>query len=772
MHVVVVESPAKARTLGSWLGIDYTVIASYGHVSDLPAKDGSVLPERDFQMVYRTAPRAGRIMGTIRTALAGAESLVLATDPDREGEAIAWQVLTWLRERDAIGDRPVRRVAFHEITPDAVRDALMRPREIDMDLVHAQQARRALDYLVGFHLSPVLWRKIPGSRSAGRVQSVALRLICEREAAIEDFMPLEYWTVEAEVEAVGGTFAARLSHLDGNALGPLSQETATMAERAVERIRGGSFHVAALDRSEVRRDPPPPFTTAALQQDASRRLGIGVEQVMRIAQALYEGVTFGGETTGLITYMRTDSVALSEGAAGAARDAVRDGFGEAYLPRRARRFRSRARNAREAHEAIRPTGFGRSPEAVRDRVGGEAAALYALIWNRAVASRMAAARLDRVRADLSTKAGDVTLGADGAETVFDGFLRLYREGTDDGAAGEEDAPLPAMNAGEAVRIAGVRAMRRFTRPPPRYTEAGLVGRLEALGIGRPSTYAAIVGVLRDREYVALADRRFVATERGRVVTAFLEAYFGAWVAYGFTAGLERDLDRIAAGGARRTGILRVFWEEFEAALKAAEAVKRTDVPAAIAGALDGFAFGRADREAGRPCPSCGDGRLALKVGRRGVFVGCGRFPECRFTRPLAEAAGGDEGWPRPLGEDPASGLALSLRRGRFGHYVQRGASMEEAGAATVSVPEAMAAETVTPEVARALLALPREVGRHPESGEPILAGIGRYGPWLRHRRTYASIPADEDVLSIGINRAVVLIAEKEARGRGSGRRRR
>ena len=361
MHVVVVESPAKARTLGSWLGIDYTVIASYGHVSDLPAKDGSVLPERDFQMVYRTAPRAGRIMGTIRTALAGAESLVLATDPDREGEAIAWQVLTWLRERDAIGDRPVRRVTFHEITPDAVRDALMQPRAIDMALVHAQQARRALDYLVGFHLSPVLWRKIPGSRSAGRVQSVALRLICEREAAIEDFMPREYWTVEAEVEAAGGAFAARLSHLDGNALGPLSLETATMAERAVERIRGGFFHVAALDRSEVRRDPPPPFTTAALQQDASRRLGIGVDQVMRIAQALYEGVTFGGETTGLITYMRTDSVALSEAAVAGARDAVRDGFGEAYLPARPRRFPSAASPGRSRRRrAGTRAGRGRS----------------------------------------------------------------------------------------------------------------------------------------------------------------------------------------------------------------------------------------------------------------------------------------------------------------------------------------------------------------------------------------------------------------------------
>ena len=764
MDVVVVESSAKAKAIGKYLGGGYTVLACYGHVSDLPAKEGSVDPERDFAMVYETGQRARRALGAIRAALQGAGSLVLATDPDREGEAIAWQIWRWLEEKGAVGDRPVRRVVFHEVTADAVREAMTRPRAIDMALVRAQQARRALDYLVGFHLSPVLWRKVPGARSAGRVQSVALRLVCEREAEIESFTAHEYWSVEARVMAgAGDTFTARLTHLDGAELDRFALETATMAEQAAQRVRTGVFRVEALERKEVRRNPTPPFTTSTLQQDASRKLGFRVRQTMRLAQTLYEGIDLDGEVAGLVTYMRTDSVTLSKSALAEARGVVRSRFGAEYLPARARRFHSSVRNAQEAHEAIRPTDFARSPESLEGRIGPDEAGLYGLIWKRALASQMAPARLDRVRVDLASTPGDVVLSATGSVVAFDGFLRIYREGRDD-ADDEAELRLPAMMAGEPVFASAVHTTQRFTAPPPRYTEAGLVRGLEELGIGRPSTYAAIVGVLQEREYVVLHRRRFVATERGRVVTAFLAAFFARWVAYEFTARLEQDLDRIAGGALGWKGVLHAFWGDFDAALERVGPLERRDMRTAIEGALAGFMFGPGDKAGERPCPSCPDGQLMLKLGRRGAFVGCSNFPACRFTRPLAAGtADGGEGdkEPKPLGEDPHTGLGVTLRRGRYGLYVQSGEDTGDAEAVTVSVPKTMAPEEITLDVARALLALPREVGIHPASGKTILAGTGRFGPWLKHGRTYISIPDDDDVLTIGLNRAVMLIAQKQ-----------
>ena len=759
MHVVVVESPAKARTLRGFLGAGHAVIATRGHVRDLAAKDGSVDPARGFAMAYATKRGAARALGAIAAALEDAEALVLATDPDREGEAIAWQVLEWLRERGALEGRAVQRVVFHEITPEAVREAMARPRGLDMYLVRAQQARRALDYLVGFHLSALLWRKVRGGRSAGRVQSVALRLLCVREAEIEAFEPEAYWTVDAAAMAArGGAFTARLARLDGEALGRGRVRGGAAAQRAVERIGAAVFHVASFERGEVRRNPVAPFTTATLQQEASRRLGFGVRRTMRLAQALYEGVELDGRAAGLITYMRTDSTALSKGARTAARAIVGERFGGEYLPARARTSRSGARRTQEAHEAIRPTDFSLAPESLAGRIGEDAAALYALVWQRAVASQMAAARVERTRVELAPEAGDVALAATGERTVFDGFLRVWREGVDeDGGTVERERPLPGMAQGERVFVSEVRRERRSTRPPPRFTEAGLVRRLEELGIGRPSTYAAIVGVLRERGYAVLYRRRFVPTERGRVVTAFLETWFARWVAEGFTTRMEADLDRVAGGEAAGEAVLGAFWGDFAEALESAGGLKREEVRAAVERALEAWLFGPAGRPEQRACPACAEGRLSLKFGRFGPFVGCARYPECRYTRPLARDPADDGAGPVSLGADPETGLALTLRTGRYGRYVQRGEDGKDPEATRGTVPMGMEAHEITPEVARALLALPRTVGTHPETGKTILAGIGRYGPWLKHGAAYVALPEDEDVLSVGLNRAVTLV---------------
>ena len=767
-QVVVVESPAKARTLRKLLGPRCRVFATRGHVSDLPAKAGSVRPEDGFAMVYETGRGARRTLGAVARALEGAERLVLATDPDREGEAIAWQVWRWLDERGALGERAVHRVAFHEVTAAAVRAAMARPRALDMDLVRAQQARRALDYLVGFGLSPVLWRKAPGCRSAGRVQSVALRLVCAREAEIEAFATRAYWSVEAEVEAGAGVrLAAHPVRLDGAPLERLSLASVAAGEAVATRIRAASFTVASVERAAVRREPNPPFTTATLQQEAARRLGFTIRRTMALAQALYEGIELGTETEGLITYMRTDSVALSTTALASARRALRGMFAPEYLRAKPRLFRARRAGVQEAHEAIRPTDFARTPESLEGRLEGDAARLYALIWRRALASQMAAARFERVEVELASAPGDIVLGASTREMAFDGHLRLYGDGGEEPPRGGGRAPELAR--GEAVRIGAVQCERCATAPPPRYTEAALVRRLEELGIGRPSTWAAIVGVLRDRQYVALANREFVPLERGRVATAFLERFFARWVDYGFTAGLEADLDRVAHGTADRDALLDAFWTGFDAALQAVGALERQTVVRAVETALARFVFGPGEDTARRRCPACGTGTLGVRAGRRGLFVGCGGWPACGYRRPLAAAAG-DDGYagPKPLGDDPATGAAVTLRRGPNGWYVQRDdsaadAKAERMKAERMSVPRAMDPEDIALDTALALLALPREVGAHPQSGEPILAGIGRFGPWLRHRHLYAAIPDDDDVLTIGLNRAVHLVTEKEVR---------
>ena len=761
MHIVVVESPAKARTIEKYLGSDFTVLASYGHVSDLEPRDGSVLPDKDFEMVYATGARAKKPLSAIAAALRGADDLLLATDPDREGEAISWHVLNWLRDEGALGRRKARRIVFHEITREAVRHAMARPRDIDMALVNAQQARRALDYLVGFNLSPVLWRKLPGSRSAGRVQSVALRLVCAREAEIEAFLPREYWTVEADLaKADGAAFTARLAALDGVKLDKFALADGTKAAAAAQRVREGSFAVAAVERKQARRNPAPPFITSTLQQEASRKLGFGAARTMRIAQRLYEGVDLGGETVGLITYMRTDSVALSRSALDGARRLIAAEYGQRYLPAKARLFRSSARNAQEAHEAIRPTAFDRSPAAVAARLGRDEAALYGLIWKRALASQMASALLDRVAVDIATPAGDAVLRATGSTVAFDGFMRLYREGRDEGGD-DDERRLPALREGEALALGEVKALRHVTEPPPRYSEASLVKRLEELGIGRPSTYASILAVLQEREYVLLEKKRFHPSERGRLVTAFLEAFFPAYVEYGFTAGLENELDRIAKGAIDWKQVLRDFWEAFHMAVREAEGLERARVLATLEEALADRLFPRDGDGDPRLCPACRRGRLGLKLGRYGAFLGCSGYPDCRHVRRLGENGSEGEEGPRHLGGDPETGLAVTLRHGPYGPYIQKGESKVKPQ--RVSLPKGTAPEEVDLALALALLALPREVGSHPDDSAPIQAGIGRYGPYLKHGRAFTALPPGDDVLTVGLNRAVALIAEKGSR---------
>ncbi len=773
MHVVVVESPAKARTIEKYLGSDFTVVASYGHVSDLAPRDGSVLPDKDFEMVYAVGERARKPLSAIAAALRGADDLLLATDPDREGEAISWHVRNWLRDKGALGRRKARRVIFHEITRDAVRHAMAHPRDIDMALVNAQQARRALDYLVGFNLSPVLWRKLPGSRSAGRVQSVALRLVCAREAEIEAFVPREYWSVEADLARPGGAgFSARLVALDGVKLDKFALADSDSAQAAAQRVRAGSFAVTAVERKQVKRNPAPPFITSTLQQEASRKLGFAAARTMQVAQRLYEGVDLGGETVGLITYMRTDSVALSRAALESARRLIAERYGQPYLPARARVFRSSTRNAQEAHEAIRPTAFERAPASVAARLGRDEAALYELIWKRALASQMAPAALDKVAVDIATPAGDVALRATGSTLAFDGFMRLYLEGRDDASRDDDrERRLPPLRAGEALDLGEVRPQRHVTEPAPRYSEASLVKRLEELGIGRPSTYASILAVLQEREYVLLEKKRFHPSERGRLVTAFLEAFFPAYVEYGFTAGLENELDRIAKGAIDWKQVLRDFWEAFHMAVQAADGLERERVTAALEQALAERLFPRAgagdddgDGDDRRLCPACKQGRLELKLGRYGAFLGCSGYPECRHRRRLGESGDGEDG-PRQLGADPESGLAITLRRGPYGPYVQKGEG-EAKGAGKpqrVSLPKDKAPGEIDLAAALALLALPRELGAHPDDGAPIQAGIGRYGPYLKHGRAYTALPAGDDVLTVGLNRAVTLIAEKGKR---------
>ncbi|MGF9562220.1 type I DNA topoisomerase [Neorhizobium sp. JUb45] len=774
MNVVVVESPAKAKTINKYLGPGYKVLASFGHVRDLPAKDGSVLPDQDFEMSWEVDPASQKRMKDISDAVKGSDALFLATDPDREGEAISWHVLDLLKKKKVIGDKPVKRVVFNAITKKAVLDAMANPRDIDVPLVDAYLARRALDYLVGFNLSPVLWRKLPGARSAGRVQSVALRLVCDRENEIERFVAEEYWNLSALLKTPrGDEFEARLTQADGKRLPPRGVKNGEDAARLKTLLDGAAYTVDTVEAKPVKRNPGPPFTTSTLQQAASSNLGFNASRTMQVAQKLYEGFDIGGETVGLITYMRTDGVQMAPEAIEAARSAIVDKFGQRYLPEKARHYSTKAKNAQEAHEAIRPTDFNRSPDKVRQYLDADQLRLYELVWKRGIASQMASAEIERTTVEIiadnnGEKAG---LRAVGSVVRFDGFLGAYMDQKEDGEKGEdddEDGRLPPINAREKLDKNKVSSTQHFTEPPPRYSEASLIKKMEELGIGRPSTYAATLKTLSDREYIVVDKRKLIPHSKGRLVTAFLESFFTKYVEYDFTADLEEKLDRISAGELDWKQVLREFWQDFFAQIEDTKELRVTNVLDALNETLAPLVFPtREDGSDPRICQVCGTGNLSLKLGKYGAFVGCSNYPECNFTRQLssdgAEAVASGLNEPKALGADPMTGEELTLRSGRFGPYIQRGEGKE---AKRSSLPKGWKPEDIDHEKALALINLPRDVGQHPESGKMISAGLGRYGPFLLHDGGYANLESIEDVFSIGLNRAVTVIAEKVAKGPG------
>ncbi|MGE3144006.1 MAG: type I DNA topoisomerase [Pseudorhodoplanes sp.] len=770
MNIVVVESPAKAKTINKYLGPGYEVLASFGHVRDLPAKDGSVDPDADFRMIWEVDARAQKRVNDIARAVKGAKKLILATDPDREGEAISWHVLEVLKEKNALKDQDIERVVFNAITKQAVSEAMKNPRKIDRALVDAYLARRALDYLVGFTLSPVLWRKLPGARSAGRVQSVALRLVCDRELEIEKFVAREYWSLLAKLKTPrGDAFEARLVGADGRKIQRLDIGTGQEAEDFKRALENAKFSVASVEAKPARRNPPPPFTTSTMQQEASRKLGFAPAHTMRLAQRLYEGIDIGGETVGLITYMRTDGIDMAEEAIASIRQMIGRQYGAQYVPQAPRRYQNKSKNAQEAHEAVRPTDANRTPREVARHVDAEQSKLYELIWNRAVACQMESAELERTTIDIAAHVGagapaspyrQIDLRATGQVVKFDGFLTLYQEGHDEPSEDDESRRLPAMSQGETLTKEAIEASQHFTEPPPRFSEAALVKRMEELGIGRPSTYASILAVLKDRGYVRLDKKRLIPEDKGRIVVAFLESFFQRYVEYDFTAGLEEQLDKVSNNELFWQDLLRDFWDGFTAAVGEIKDLRITEVLDALNELLGPHIFPpRADGLDSRQCPTCGEGRLSLKVGRFGAFIGCSRYPECRFTRQLSAENGG--GGTKKLGEDPETGLEVSLRSGRFGPYVQLGEGSKEEKPKRAGLPKGTNPDDVDLKMALGLLSLPRRVGIHPEDGEPILAGIGRFGPYVQHGKTYANLEAGDEVLNIGLNRAVTLIAEKK-----------
>jgi DNA topoisomerase I len=744
-NLLIVESPSKAKTLKKYLGRDYEILASYGHVRDLVPKSGAVDPDDNFRMKYELIERNAKHVDAIARAVKDADTILLATDPDREGEAIAWHLSEILKSRKALKDKKVKRVVFYEITEGAVTEAVRNPRAISMDLVNAQQARRALDYLVGFNLSPLLWKKIRRGLSAGRVQSPALRLIVERELEIEKFNTQEYWTMHFDAAKDKVAFTAKLTHLNGE---KLDQFAIGNAERdaeiraLLEREGKGTAKVKDVEKKRKLRSPAAPFTTSTLQQEAVRKLGFSTDRAMKVAQSLYEGVSVGKVVTGLITYMRTDSVTLSKEALTEMRGYITKNYGTDYLPKAPIVYRASSKNAQEAHEAIRPTSIARTPDSVARYLNDEQRKLYEMIWKRAIASQMTPAQFDTVAVDFTLGGAGNVFRATGQTMVFPGFYAVYHEDQDD-AVEEEDKRLPAFDRGDAVKIEKLYGEQHFTQPPPRFSEASLVKALEQYGIGRPSTYASIISTLVNREYVTLDKKRFMPTDVGRIVNKFLTEHFAHWVDYEYTAKLEDELDDISNGKEEWVPMLEKFWKDFSAQINEKESVQRKDVT---------------QEKMDETCPKCGKHELTIRLGRRGRFIGCAGFPECDYTRNL-DGAENAEAVKREIGVDPGSGKLIQLLQGPFGPYIQLGEMEGEKKPKRVSVPKNVPPDSVDMGIALQLLALPRDLGPHPEGGKKVVAAIGRFGPYVSHDGTFKSIPKDESVFDITLERAVALIKE-------------
>ena len=762
MKLVIVESPAKAQTINKYLGNDYKVMASVGHIRDLPSKDGAVLPDENFKMSWEMHKDKEKVVKEIIGELKSAESLILATDPDREGEAISWHLQEILNSRKMITDKPVERVVFNEITKNAVLHAMETPRKINSELVEAYLARRALDHLIGFSISPILWRKLPGSKSAGRVQSVALKLICEREIEIEKFNIEEYWSITSIFSKDDKQqFTAKLSVLDNNKLAKMDLKNEKETNLALEKIRNSSFNITKISTKRVRRNPMPPFTTSTLQQEASNKLGFGASRTMRIAQKLYEGINIGSETTGLITYMRTDGVQLSTQAIDELRSEITNLHGKEYIPQLPRIYKSKAANAQEAHEAIRPTAISRHPESMSSYLDAEQLKLYELIWKRTISSQMQSAELDETAADISNENKSIVFRANGSQVHFPGFF-IYRDRDD-------DKILPHLIENENVGLEKTDGEQHFTQPPPRYTDASLIKKMEELGIGRPSTYASILQVLVNRNYVEKDRGKHVPQERGRILTAFLNNFFGQYIEYDFTADLEKKLDKVSDGKLNYKKLLEEFWNGFKPHLNKMSELEREKILEALEKELADLFFPKNEEntnaQPNRKCPTCSNGNLGLELGRYGAFIGCSNYPECKFTKQIAKNENKEENNANEtfipendgvLGIDPETGLKVIIKKGPYGIYLQLG---EEKKPKRTSIPKLVEASTIDLDKALSFLSLPRLIGKHPETGQDISAGIGRYGPYLKYDINFISIPADETVINIGLNHAVVLIGE-------------
>ncbi|RCL77681.1 MAG: type I DNA topoisomerase [PS1 clade bacterium] len=771
MDLVIVESPAKAKTINKYLGNDYKVLASFGHVRDLPEKNGSVDPDEEFSMIWEVQSASGKRLNEIADYLKKSDRLILATDPDREGEAISWHVLEVMREKGVLDGKQIQRVVFNAITRNAVTEAMNHPRELDEKLVHAYLARRALDYLVGFNLSPVLWRKLPGARSAGRVQSVALKLICERELEIEKFIPREYWSVSADFNTQNGDkLPTRLNLLKGGKVEKFTLTNEAEAMEAKYAIESGSFKVNRIESKPGQRNPSAPFTTSTLQQEAARKLGFNAKRTMQIAQLLYQGIEIDGEATGLITYMRTDGTQIAQEAVTETREVITADFGPDYVPEKSREYQTKAANAQEAHEAIRPTSLARRPEYIASTLDADQAKLYELIWKRTMASQMENARVQRTTIDITDETQTTGLRASGTVITFPGFLKLYEEGKDDEKSDkEEEQTLPQVTEGMLLDLQKVSPDQHFTEPPPRFSEATLVKKMEELGIGRPSTYASVLSVLRDRDYVFMDRNRFHPHDKGRLVTSFLESFFNQYVEYDFTAALEGDLDKVSNGDLDYKDVLRKFWENFSSSVDSTMEIRNTQILDKMNEVLGPHIFKDTGDGDPRVCPKCNEGELSLKTGKFGAFVGCTRYPECRFTRPFAQAEGREGDIERELGIDPESSLTVHLKDGRFGPYIQLGDPGEDNEKPKRSgLPKDMQPADMTLDYALRLLSLPRIVGQHPETGDDITADLGRYGPYLKHGKQSASLETVDELFEIGVNRAVTVIAEKKSKAPARG----